>query len=94
MSGLRDRIAAVLRANGYWDGCTDWKCVLDPNCEGCLHESNEMADAVIEAILPQIAAQALRDAADDIYESRGPQQGMSTREWLEERATRLGEVGA
>mgnify|MGYP003622539110 CR=1 FL=1 len=50
MSGLRDRIAAALRAHDYWDGCTDRRCVLAPDCEGCLHRSNEMADAVLAAL--------------------------------------------
>ena len=66
MSGLRDRIAAALRAHDYWDGCTDRRCVLAPDCEGCLHRSNEMADAALEAAAPQIAAAALREAADGI----------------------------
>ena len=50
MSGLRDRIAAALRAHDYWDGCTDRRCALASDCEGCLHRSNEMADAVIAAL--------------------------------------------
>lgn len=56
------------------------------------HEWLDAVRADLEAVAPQIAAQALRDAADDLYEGRGPRQGMSVREWLEERATRLGEV--
>ena len=50
MSGLRDRIAAALRDHDYWNGCTDQRCVLAPDCVGCLHRSNEMADAVVAAL--------------------------------------------
>ena len=45
--------------------------------------------AALEAVAPLIAATALRDAADDLYEGHGPRQGMSVREWLEERATAI-----
>ena len=50
MDELRDRIAAALRAHDYWDGCTDRRCILASDCEGCLHRSNEMADGVIAAL--------------------------------------------
>ena len=50
MDELRDQIAAALRAHDYWYGCADQRCVLAPDCEGCLHRSNEMADAVIAAL--------------------------------------------